>query len=163
MLEATFRSDTIEPFTLFVVHLKSRYTNNKADMESAQRREREARACRDRILDRTLARGGERFMVAGDFNDHPSSSTMRRFYRRGDVEIGALLPAADSRGEVWTYFYKKRGVYSLVDGFVLSPSLMSGVEGRRGIVHDTVDSYVGSDHRMVYFDIVSRSGSGPSE
>ena len=53
---------------------------------------------------------------------------MRSFYRRGNLEIGALVPAADSRGERWTYFYEKEFRYESVDGFVLSFAFMPKIK-----------------------------------
>lgn len=153
MLEVGFEDASGETFKLFIVHLKSKYTDNKDDPESRMRRTREAEACRNRIVERTFEIGVNRFLVAGDFNDHPASGTLRRFYRRGDLEIGTLVPAADSRGEVWTYFYEKRGQYSLVDGFVASAKMFADIKEGRGYIVDTPEVLRGSDHRMVYLDL----------
>ena len=51
LLEATFETATGE-FTLFVVHLKSRFTDRPDDPMSAIRRAGEATAIRDRVLKR---------------------------------------------------------------------------------------------------------------
>lgn len=153
MLEVSFLQSNGLPFKLFVVHLKSRWSDEKADPESQLCRTREAEACRNRIIQRTLQMGVSDFMVAGDFNDHPGSAPMRRFYRRGDLELGSLLPAWDSRKELWTYFYKKEAVYSQVDGFVMSNALSASVQGGCGTVVDLAGVLLGSDHRMVYVDL----------
>jgi len=153
MLELVFEDARGDIFKLFIVHLKSKYTVLKEDAESQLRRNREARACRDRIIERSFELGVDRFLVAGDFNDHPDSGPLRRFYHRGDMILGDLLPASDSRGEVWTYFYAKRGQYSLVDGFVVSPAMGPGIKGGRGYIVDTSGALDGSDHRMVYLDL----------
>jgi len=153
MLEISFDLGDGDFFKVFVVHLKSRYTENKEDPESELRRVREAEACRNRIIERTQELGMHRYMIVGDFNDHPASSTMRRFYRRGDLQIGRLLPAADSRGDVWTYFYEKQGQYSSIDGFVLSAELLPLVKNGRAHIIDTPGVMKGSDHRMLYLDL----------
>ena len=153
MLELSFKRSDGSVFKLFVVHLKSRWTNVKADPESQQRRSREAEACRNRIIERSYDLGLTDFVVVGDFNDHPASATLRRFYRKGDFDIGALLPASDSRGEQWTYFYHKQVVYSLVDGFVVSGTLMPEVVAGEGHIVDIPGVLFGSDHRMVYLDL----------
>lgn len=153
MLEATFKLESGELLRIFAVHLKSKYAEDKKDPDSQMRRTREAEACRNRIIERTINIGIDRYLIAGDFNDHPASSTLRRFYRRGDIEIGSLLPAADSRGEVWTYFYEKKAQYSLVDGFVVSPKLRPLVKDGLGKIVDRPGALGGSDHRMVYFDL----------
>ncbi|MFO8026064.1 MAG: endonuclease/exonuclease/phosphatase family protein [Opitutales bacterium] len=154
MLEAGFERSDGEVFKLFIVHLKSKYSENEEDPESQLRRTREAEACRDRIIERTFDLGVDRFLVAGDFNDHPDSGTMRRFDHRGDLNIGKLVPAADSRGEVWTYFYEKRGQYSLVDGFVASAGMFPVIKDGRGHIVDLPGALDGSDHRMVYLDFL---------
>lgn len=154
MLEVSFKQANGLIFKLFVVHLKSKYTNDKRDPNSSMRRTREAEACRNRIIERSFDLGVDRFLIAGDFNDHPDSGALRRFNHRGDLEIGTLVPAADSRGEVWTYFYERWGQYSLVDGFVVSAEMLPLIEGGRGEIVDSPGVLDGSDHRMVYLDIV---------
>jgi endonuclease/exonuclease/phosphatase family metal-dependent hydrolase len=153
MLEVSLLQSNGLLFKLFVVHLKSRWSDEPADPESQLCRTREAEACRNRIIERTLEMGVFDFLVAGDFNDHPGSAPMRRFYRRGDLEIGARVPAWDSRKELWTYFYKKEAVYSLVDGFVVSNRFSARVLGGCGTVVDLSGVLEGSDHRMVYVDL----------
>ena len=153
MLELSFERSDGSVFKLFVVHLKSRWSDVQTDPKSQQRRSREAEACRNRIIERSYDLGVTDFMVVGDFNDHPSSATMRRFYRKGDFDIGALLPASDSRGEQWTYFYHKQVVYSLVDGFVVSGSLAPQVVAGAGHIVDIPGVLLGSDHRLVYLDL----------
>ena len=154
LLEAVFPLGDGSSFQLFVVHLKSRWTDVKEDPESETRRIREAEACRDRIVERTYDRSQYRFLVAGDFNDDPASATLRRFYKRGKLKIGARVPAADSRGEQWTLFYKKRTQYSTVDGFVGSGALQPYVEAGVAHIVDGPEVLLGSDHRMVYLDLL---------
>ena len=153
MLEVIFEMPNGDQFKLFVLHLKSKYAEDKEDPESQLRRTREAEACRNRIIERTFNLNMDKFMVVGDFNDSPSSSTLRRFYRRGDLKIGKLVPAADRDGEFWTYFHEKQAQYSLVDGFVASADLFPGILGDCGHIVDTPEALEGSDHRMVYLDL----------
>ena len=154
MLEMTFEFTCGTKFQLFAVHLKSRYTDKKEDLQSNLRRVREAEACRNRIIERTHDLGADKYLVVGDFNDYPSSATMRRFYRRGNLEIGALVPAADSRGELWTYFYEKESRYESVDGFVASSAFMPMIKSRCAKIVDSLGALTGSDHRMVYLNLI---------
>ena len=154
MLELSFERSSGDVFKLFVVHLKSRWTNVQADSKSLQRRTLEAEACRDRIIERTFAMGVTDFIIAGDFNDHPESAPLRRFYRRGDLKIGTLVPVADSRGDRWTHYYKKQVVYSLVDGFIASEAFFPKIKNERGHIVDGANVLKGSDHRMVYLDLL---------
>ena len=79
---------------------------------------------------------------------------MRRFYRRGNLEIGALVPAADSRGELWTYFYEKESRYESVDGFVVSSAFMPKIKSRCAKIVDSLGALTASDHRMIYIDLI---------
>lgn len=163
LLEVSFQSESGELFRVFGLHLKSRWTENKADPESELRRVREAEACRNRIIERSVDMEEDRFIIAGDFNAHPGSAAMRRFYKRGSLVIGSLLPAADSRGEVWTYFYEKEALYQSVDGFVLSTAMAPYVRTGKGKIADHPGVLTGSDHRMVYADFVFDSVAPTAE
>ncbi len=154
MLELSFERSNGDRFKLFVVHLKSRRTNVKTDLQSQRRRTSEAEACRDRIIKRTLDIGITDFIIAGDFNDHPESAPLRRFYQRGGLELGTLVPASDLSGDRWTHYYRKEVVYSLVDGFIVSNSFFPKIENNRGHIVDIPDVLKGSDHRMVYVDLI---------
>lgn len=143
-------------FTLFSVHLKSRYTSDKRDPLSAQWRLLEAESCRNRIIERLDHADILHYIIAGNFNDNPNSAPMRRFYKKGKRLIGKHLIGMDRRGESWTHFYNKEKVYSMVDGFVLPPSLIPLVPSGFASIMDGADFYQGSDHRLVYFDL-SRS------
>ncbi|MGK0177140.1 MAG: endonuclease/exonuclease/phosphatase family metal-dependent hydrolase [Lentimonas sp.] len=154
MLELSFERTSGDVFKLFVVHLKSRRTNVKSDPQSLRRRTLEAEACRNRIIERTFEMGITDFVIAGDFNDHPESAPLRRFYKRGDLKIGIMVPVTDSRGERWTHYYGREVVYSLVDGFITSKSFFRQIENKCGHIVDTPDVLKGSDHRMVYLDLI---------
>ena len=154
LLEVTFPIEDGSVFQLFVVHLKSHWTDVKADPTSELRRTREAEACRNRIVERSYDRSQDLFLVAGDFNDDPDSATMRRFHKRGKLQIGARVPASDSRGELWTLFYKKKSQYATFDGFVSSGALRPRIEAGVAHIVDGPEVLLGSDHRMVYLDLV---------
>ena len=154
MLEVVFPgAGELGRWRLFVVHLKSRWTEHDADPEAARRREREARACRNRILERVAGVASPAYLVAGDFNDHPASAPVRRFLTKGDRRIGSLVDARDTNGEVWTYFYRKRQVYSRVDGFIASPALVSRIRGEEGRIADPPGALKASDHRLVFLEL----------
>ena len=152
LLELGFNKGT--PFTLFAVHLKSRYTNYKADDQSKLRRTLEAKVCRNIILERMDKDAAFlNYLIVGDFNDGPNSAPMRRFYKKGSRIIGKRLNAVDSQGHYWTHFYMKEKSHSTVDGFILSPGLEPKVVANSARIWDPPNAYIGSDHRMVYFDL----------
>ncbi len=136
---------------LFVVHLKSRYTDRADDLESARRRAGEAEAVRDRVLrifpEPEAAKA--RFMIVGDFNDAPGSRPLRALSARGKTTIAEVLSAVDSRGETWTHFYRKEDSYSRVDYVLVSPALKPAVVGGAATIFDGACVREASDHRPV--------------
>jgi endonuclease/exonuclease/phosphatase family metal-dependent hydrolase len=136
--------------TLWALHLKSRYTDRPDDLNSARRRAAEATAIRNRILERTGDPAEARFMIVGDFNDGKTSPALRYMQRRGKTRIADMLPAADSRGETWTYVYRRDEVYNRVDHILVSERLQPAVVGGRAVIHDSPSVRVASDHRPVY-------------
>ncbi|MFP4492552.1 MAG: endonuclease/exonuclease/phosphatase family protein [Puniceicoccaceae bacterium] len=158
LLEVVFPVPASEgkTWSLFVVHLKSRWSDQPDDPNSQERRTKEAQAARNRILDR-FPEGGGLYLIAGDFNDHRDSAPLRRFLKRGDVEISRIVEAFDSRREKWTYFFKKKEIYERVDFFLASLEMSRFVAGE-GTVFDPLYVREGSDHRPVYLDL--RFGEG---
>ena len=69
LMEISFSTNQIN-WTLFNLHLKSKWTERNDDPEADQRREKEARAIRDFIRQKFPPDSKPRFLVAGDFNDH---------------------------------------------------------------------------------------------
>ncbi len=148
VLELVFAT-TEGDLTLFVVHLKSRRTERKDDPEGATQRELEAEAVRDLVLSRFPDRAEAKFIICGDFNDTRMSKPVRSLLARGKTTVGELLRAADSRGEVWTHYYRREDTYSRIDYLVVSEGLKPFVIGGRGHVYDGPGSTEGSDHRAV--------------
>ncbi len=148
MLEVAFASPMGE-VALFVVHLKSRWTERRDDPQAALRRGREATAARDRILERFPEPGQARFIIAGDFNEGPLHRPLRAFSRINDRPISRAVPAVDSRGETWTHFYRRNDEYSRVDYIMLSAPLQPRVIGGRGEIPDAPMVLRAGDHRPV--------------
>lgn len=146
LLEAVFAHPD-GPITLFAVHLKSRYTDRPDDPQSALRRAAEAVALRDRILERCPDPERMPFLVVGDFNDLRPMRPIRAFLQRGERPLSLLLPAADSRGEVWTHRYQKEDTYSRVDYVLVSPGLYPWIEGGQATIADSPWVGQASDHR----------------
>lgn len=134
---------------LFVVHLKSRYTERPDDPGAALWRAGEAVAVRDRVLAVFPEPATARFLIAGDCNDGRTARPVRAMLERGKTTISEWLPAADSRGHVWSHFYRKDDSYSRVDHILVSPGLWPRVKGGTGRIHDSPEVAVASDHRPV--------------
>lgn len=136
--------------TLFALHLKSRFTDHEADPNSARRRAGEAEAIRDRVLKRFPEPASARFVILGDCNDHRASRPLAALQKRGKTDIAVLLRATDSRGESWSYTYRKEESYSRVDHILVSPALQGAVEGGGAKIYDGPGVGVASDHRPVW-------------
>lgn len=148
LLEVRVASDAGE-IALFVVHLKSRYTERPDDPAAAAQRAGEAVAVRDRVLTVFPDPATARFLIAGDFNDGRTSRPVRAMLERGQTKITDWLPAADSRGHVWSHFFRKEDSYSRVDHVLVSPGLWPRVRGASGRIHDSAEVGLASDHRPV--------------
>lgn len=148
LLEATVQTGAGE-LTIFAVHLKSRFTERPDDPGSAIRRAGEATAIRDYILRRFPEPGAARFVVLGDCNDGRTSRPVAFLQKRGKTEITRLLPALDSRGEVWTHAFRREETYSRVDHVFVSPALAPAVEGGAARIYDGPGVREASDHRPV--------------
>lgn len=149
LLEATLATAAGD-LTIFAVHLKSRYTDRADDPGSAIRRGSEATAIRDFVLRRFPRPAEAEFLILGDCNDGRASRPLAYLQKRGSTEIAKLLPAADSRGEVWTHFYRREDSYTRVDHVLASAALLPRVLGAEARIYDGPGVREASDHRPVY-------------
>ncbi len=152
-VEVVFETDRGE-VSLWVVHLKSRFTVKAADPTSALERAGEATAIRDLILRCHPDPARSRFLIVGDFNDGKTRRPVRAMETRGRTVIATLLEASDSRGERWTHFYRREETYERVDHILASPALMPLVERSasgdpQARIHDVPEVALASDHRPV--------------
>jgi endonuclease/exonuclease/phosphatase family metal-dependent hydrolase len=152
LIELVFDTND-QRWSLFVVHLKSRYSDRKDDPESEQRRVGEARAVRNHILKRFPAPGESSYLIAGDLNDTRASRTIASFLKRGKTEISIDVPGFNHWGQTWTYHYRKEEIYSRSDYFLASPGLLPLVKTGRAMVFESDTAAGASDHRLVAVDL----------
>ncbi|MDF3058297.1 MAG: endonuclease [Rariglobus sp.] len=148
LLEVRVAGDAGE-IALFVVHLKSRYTERPDDPNAALQRAGEAVAVRDRVLTVFPDPETARFLIMGDFNDGRTGRPVRAMLERGKTKIADWLPAADARGHVWSHFFQKEDSYSRVDHMLVSPGLWPRIKDAAGQIHDSPEVGLASDHRPV--------------
>jgi len=144
-----------QPWALYVMHLKSRLPEDYdgiPDPESANHRQGEAMAMRDLIRTREALAAGARVAVVGDFNDTRDSVTLKRFLELDGKPLFQMAPAADSRGQTWTFIYPKADTYERIDFVLLSAALEPSLKGP-GRVMDIPESDEASDHRMVWVEL----------
>ena len=120
VLEVTVAAGAGE-LTLFVVHLRSRFTDRVDDPESAICRAGEAGAIRDHVLRRFPDPAGARFVILGDCNDAKGAKPLRLLTNRGQTVIARLL----------------------------EPGLLPAVAGGRARIYDGPGVTEASDHRPV--------------
>lgn len=152
LLELRFKTEGVE-WGLFGVHLKSRRWDKPQDYESLKQRLGEATVIRDKIKERYPDSSKSHYLIVGDFNDSPRSKTLKRFLKPGKVQLAVMLPAEDSRKEVWTHYREGHGVYSRIDYILVSPFLLGRVKAGVAAIADCSVALKASDHRMVYVDL----------
>ena len=143
--------------SLFGLHLKSKYMTDPRDPMSEERRVGEARAARNRILERYPEPSTARFLVLGDLNDGPFSRALQRFKTKGELRISRVLDSRDGYGLMWTYFYRKGGTYSQID-HILASEGWTALHDLTARIETRDDYYEGSDHRLVWLDIPIKDG-----
>ncbi len=139
--------------SVFVIHLKSKFTERKDDPEGATRRALEAEAVRDLVLSRYPDPAKAKFIVCGDWNDTRTTRPVRALQKRGETEIGELLRAADSRGETWTHYFRREDIYSRIDYLLVSPGLKPLVAEGRAKIWDGPGTTEASDHRAAFVSL----------
>ncbi len=153
LLEIAVATDSGE-LTLFGVHLKSQFTDRADDPLSEVRRAAEATAVRDRVLSEFPHPERARFILLGDCNDGRKSRALLHLQQRGHFEVAVPLPAADTRGDVWTHNYHKEETYSRLDYILVSSALRPDVAGNVARIYDQAGVNDASDHRPVYITLI---------
>jgi endonuclease/exonuclease/phosphatase family metal-dependent hydrolase len=143
-------------FTLFVTHLKSKFIDPK--VKAADRPAEEAANDRLRwkqatamaqIIRARFPNSGDLFVVAGDFNDTPDSSTLAPLLREPNLRLFNVLDTISDPAKRWTHYWEKEKQRSQIDYLLLSPAMSQRmVPGSAEIVQNQFVG--GSDHRPVY-------------
>ncbi|MGF1449059.1 MAG: endonuclease/exonuclease/phosphatase family protein [Opitutales bacterium] len=150
VLEVIFETEGTR-WSLVNLHLKSRWTDDPRDEESRFRRTREAEVIRNHLRKKYPPGSSHPLLIVGDFNDHPNSGVLDRFYDVGDTALFPAIDAADSRGHVWTYYWARQQTYQRVDFLLGSPALKPFVQ--RAFIVDEPEPLLASDHRPLVVDL----------
>ena len=152
VLEAVFATNEGD-VSVFVIHLKSRRTERPDDPEGATQRSAEATAARDLVLSRYPDPANAKFIITGDWNDTRTSRAVRALQKRGELDVGEILRAYDSRGDTWTHAYRREDSYSRIDYILVSPGLKPFLERANAKIYDGAGVREASDHRPVYIKL----------
>ena len=151
LMEAEFNTGGTK-WSLFNLHLKSKWTERPDDPEASIRREKEARVIRDYIRAKYPPYKDPNYVVLGDFNDHKNSAPLRRFLQVNNSTLTQMVQCRDQEGHFWTHYWDKQDSYSRFDYLLASPELFKKLvpdSARIGGFHLCL---LGSDHRIVFAD-----------
>ncbi|KAF0095765.1 MAG: endonuclease/exonuclease/phosphatase [Puniceicoccaceae bacterium 5H] len=151
LLEVELLTDHVS-WHLFTFHLKSRLTEDARDPDSVQRRAGEAEAIAAHLRER-WPDGQGRFVLMGDANDAYRSPALEHLSGDPRAPLAEVWPAADSRGERWTYYSGWSDRYERIDYVLVAPRLTPWVAEGQGTIFDGPEALRASDHRLVYIDL----------
>ncbi len=157
LLEVQFKTNG-RAWSLFNLHLKSKWTERDDDPEASLKREGEATAVREFLKKQHPVAQGHPYLLLGDFNDTPNSKPLARILRSGNTRLCRYIYCKDVRGRIWTHYWRKGGLYSQIDYICASFGMLKlyGLpEGRwpDGHIEDSDDTLVASDHRLVWVEL----------
>lgn len=147
LLDVTVRAEDGRLFRLIGVHLKSRVGENPAAAKALRNKEAYTLA---RYVQEVMRRCPKMpLLVYGDFNDTPDEDAVKLM-----VQNSALtrLSPQDTRGEVWTHFYRQGYSYYAFDHLFFNKVLYKRVKTHPscGIVEQGNQA---SDHRALWCEL----------
>lgn len=144
------------PIAIFNIHLKSRLTRTKDDLNCARERADEMK----RVLE--IVRGNammNNFILLGDFNDVPESQTLKIVE---ESQIFKRVPARDCAGETWTFSNRAKELKDTSDYILLSFPLAKKLCGNQIFIADE-SAPRASDHRLLWCDLIFENESRERE
>jgi endonuclease/exonuclease/phosphatase family metal-dependent hydrolase len=144
-VELALNKSGTQRLTLFINHLKSKFSDTAAEREKADKlRKRQAKAVLKIVHERFPGAkfDQELFAVVGDFNDEPLSTPVLPLTR--DSGLINAVDRLSSPEDRWTYWYRGQNAVSQIDYLLLSPALDAATAGvlprieRRGISFATI-------------------------
>lgn len=133
----------LQPFDVYVVHLKSKYGGEEATLPI---RLAEATAIRGHFDQRLAADPNAMFVLCGDFNDLFESPPVQKLMGAGD---SALTSYHTELPEEKRITYNRDPYRSMIDFLLASPAMSRAYQpGTFAIIEGSVDSH-GSDHNPV--------------
>jgi endonuclease/exonuclease/phosphatase family metal-dependent hydrolase len=148
ILDVTLRLEEGYALRLIGAHLKSQKPGN---IDSKRIRNAEAQSLALHIQEVLKSIPDVNLLVFGDFNDRPSSPTLKTILEAHPPSPLYDLSPMDSQGLHWTYHFAKDDVYSRYDYLLAGPELLPEIV-ETGIAHFSFWNFA-SDHRPLYLVI----------
>ncbi|NJR43476.1 MAG: hypothetical protein HC767_13255 [Akkermansiaceae bacterium] len=147
ILDATIAANG-KSYRFLGVHLKSKRESEQGDQEAI--RLNEARLLRRHVTSILQENADARIIVYGDFNDTRGMPTVKAVMGNyNDPTYLTAIPAKDSQGESWTYYWKLNDIYSRFDFIMVSRALRQEVDFQTAKVISDADWNQASDHRPI--------------
>ena len=110
LLEAEFETDG-QKWSLFNLHLKSKWTERPDDPEASIRREKEARSIRDYIRSKYPPYKDPLILFSGILMIIKILLPLRRFLQVNNSELTKMIQCQDKEGHFWTHYWDKQDTY----------------------------------------------------
>ncbi len=153
-LDVTVQINADYQLRLVGAHLKSKLPIPEGE---ALIRRHEAQKLRTHLEKIMTADPQVNLLCYGDFNDSKNQPIFAEISGvKGSANYMADIPAKDSLGEKWTYFWKVSDEYSRIDYLFASPALIREIAPAKSRVYrsDAMDWAAASDHRAVFTSII---------
>jgi endonuclease/exonuclease/phosphatase family metal-dependent hydrolase len=145
--------------TVFVTHLKSKFTDpslkgkekEAAQQQATHNRTRQAMAISQIIKRRFPNPLTGLYVIMGDFNDTPNSAALAPLLRDPELNLFDVLSPLPE-GQRWTHYWSEKKESSQLDYILLSPAMRRRMVAGSAHVVQRGNS-TGSDHRPVYVDV----------
>lgn len=155
ILLATFEAEG-SFWTVGVMHLKSRLTENRRDPEARLQRLGEARSLAA-YVDQLPAGRREYLLLGGDANAVLGTPVLRSLLSRHEAGEAVprliALPAYDREGRAWTYRRGATGRVERIDFLLASPVLADQAKLPAKAIEVGQRKQFGSDHRLLWVDL----------
>ncbi|MEI6338737.1 MAG: endonuclease/exonuclease/phosphatase family protein [Verrucomicrobiota bacterium] len=155
ILDVTIAVNPSYHLRLVGAHLKSR--RPVPEYDETLMRAKEAWFLRDHVS-RILSDDPQtKVLLFGDLNDTKNEYPIRTLIGRKGTSLHLTdLPLKDSRGELWTHFWKTADTYSRIDYIMVSQALVKDVNLQKSGINDSPFWNEGSDHRAIYATVSAR-------
>ena len=139
-LVVTFQITKEKELTIFINHLKSKFSETKAQLEKGNLIRRNQSSMVARLVRKKFKKNFNtaNFVVLGDFNDTPNSPHVRPLVKNlGLFDVMTRL----NKDERWTHWWEVNNVLTQIDYILLSPKLAKNSKGKPYVERGGLSEY----------------------